>query len=213
MVNQWLTEAFFILPRCLSASPARGGSPREARQVGRSYALPHRASLSRRAPPPAGEGKRCRPRGARERDADNERHERIGLRTNKGRRSAGRRHCLEAASRIQMLPPARASDAARADRSAHASRRSTAVLARLLPLAQPRAAFPGITGCKREDPPRCQCSELLTVRHVPDERGPEAARERFARPRAGTAPAPHLRIASGMRPSMGGSGAHLPEAP
>jgi hypothetical protein len=27
---------------------------------------------------------------------------------------------------------------------------------------------------------------------MPDERGPKAARERFARPRAGTAPAPHL---------------------
>jgi hypothetical protein len=33
---------------------------------------------------------------------------------------------------------------------------------------------------------------------------PEAARERFAKPPAGTAPAPHLQIASGMRPSMGG---------
>jgi len=95
----------------------------------------------------------------------------------------------------RMLPTACASGAL-------ASRRSTAV-------SQPQAAFPGITGCKREDPPRCQCSELLTVRHVPDERGPEAARERFARPRAGTAPAPHLRIASGMRPSMGGLIAHL----
>ena len=44
---------------------------------------------------------------------------------------------------------------------------------------------------------------------VPDERGPEAARERFARPPAGTAPTPHLQIASGMRPSMGGLFAQL----
>jgi hypothetical protein len=32
---------------------------------------------------------------------------------------------------------------------------------------------------------------------------PEAAREQFARPPAGTAPAPHLQIASGMRPFDG----------
>jgi len=32
------------------------------------------------------------------------------------------------------------------------------------PLAQPRAALPGITGCKREDPPRRQCSEHLADR-------------------------------------------------
>jgi len=31
-----------------------------------------------------------------------------------------------------------------------------------------RAAFPGITGCKREDPLRHQCSEHLAVRHAPD---------------------------------------------
>ena len=39
---------------------------------------------------------------------------------------------------------------------------------------------------------------------VPADMMPEAARERFAKPPAGTAPAPHLQIASGMRPSMGG---------
>jgi hypothetical protein len=31
-----------------------------------------------------------------------------------------------------------------------------------------RAALPGITGCKREDPLRHQCSEHLAVRHAPD---------------------------------------------
>jgi len=52
----------------------------------------------------------------------------------------------------------------RAERSALAFRRSTAALARLLPLTQLRAAFPGTAGCKREDPPRRQCSELLADR-------------------------------------------------
>ena len=31
-----------------------------------------------------------------------------------------------------------------------------------------RAALPGITGSKREDPLRHQCSEHLAVQHVPD---------------------------------------------
>jgi hypothetical protein len=31
-----------------------------------------------------------------------------------------------------------------------------------------QAALPGITGCKREDPLRHQCSEHLAVRHAPD---------------------------------------------
>src|SRR5580704_9604838 len=52
----------------------------------------------------------------------------------------------------------------RAHRSALAFRRSTAALARLLPLTQLRAAFPGTAGCKREDPPWRQCSELLADR-------------------------------------------------
>jgi len=45
-----------------------------------------------------------------------------------------------------------------------ASRRSTAALTELWPSAQLRAALPGITGCKREDPPRRQCSEHLADR-------------------------------------------------
>jgi hypothetical protein len=70
------------------------------------------------------------------------------LRTNKGRRSVGRRtdHCPHHRMRK------------RTHRNELASRRSTAVLVRLLPLAQLRAALPGITECKREKPPRC--SEL-----------------------------------------------------
>src|ERR1700685_1281038 len=37
-----------------------------------------------------------------------------------------------------------------------------------LGLGSAQAALPGITGCKREDPLRHQCSEHLAVRHVPD---------------------------------------------
>ena len=39
---------------------------------------------------------------------------------------------------------------------------------RVLPRLGFRAALPGITGCKREDPLRHQCSEHLAVQHVPD---------------------------------------------
>jgi len=63
-----------------------------------------------------------------------------------------------------MLPSDRARARQRIQRDALASRRSTAAFARLLPLTQPRAALPGITGCKREDPPRRQCSEHLADR-------------------------------------------------
>ena len=35
-------------------------------------------------------------------------------------------------------------------------------------LGSAQAALPGITGCKREDPLRHQCSEHLAVRHAPD---------------------------------------------
>src|SRR6202042_2501870 len=37
-----------------------------------------------------------------------------------------------------------------------------------LGLSSAQAALPGITGCKREDPLRHQCSEHLAVRHAPD---------------------------------------------
>ncbi len=49
-------------------------------------------------------------------------------------------------------------------RGALAFRRSTAALAKAYSLAQLRAALPGITGCRREDPPRRQCSEHLADR-------------------------------------------------
>jgi hypothetical protein len=55
-----------------------------------------------------------------------------------------------------------------------AFRRSTAVLAKdFTPWLGSGSAFPGITGCKREDPPRRQCSELLADRsHAPADRFP-----------------------------------------
>src|SRR5208282_2604407 len=53
----------------------------------------------------------------------------------------------------------------RVQRDALASRRSTAALAKALtPRLSSGPAFPEITGCKREDPPRRQCSELLADR-------------------------------------------------
>jgi hypothetical protein len=80
---------------------------------------------------------------------------RTALHKSEGRRSAGRRN--PTIGRIGGCGRALSA-------SALASRRSTAALATLLGLAQPRAALPGITGCKLEDPPRRQCSEHLAGR-------------------------------------------------
>jgi len=49
-----------------------------------------------------------------------------------------------------------------------AFRRSSAVMRRDFIPDSAWAALPGITGCKREDPLRHQCSEHLAVRHAPD---------------------------------------------
>jgi hypothetical protein len=49
-----------------------------------------------------------------------------------------------------------------------AFRRPTAASEAFLGLGSAQAALPGITGCKREDPLRHQCSEHLAVRHAPD---------------------------------------------
>ena len=82
---------------------------------------------------------------------------------------------------VATLPPQCASGAL-------ASRRSVAALARLLPLAQLRAALVSICSNSRYR------KRLLASSSRPDrsvgEAGSEAARERFARPRAGTALAP-----------------------
>ena len=82
----------------------------------------------------------------------------------------------------------------RVQRDALAFRRSTAALAEAL---TPSSA-PGRVSWNRRvqtggpSPAPVQRAPRGPV-IMPDERGPKAARERFARPRAGTAPAPHLR--------------------
>src|ERR1700733_13771708 len=54
-----------------------------------------------------------------------------------------------------------------------------------------RAALPGITGCKREDPLRHQCSEHLAVRTRAGRDDAQAAREHGVSPQpTRTAPAP-----------------------
>ena len=83
---------------------------------------------------------------------------------------------------VATLPPPQCAS------GALASRRSVAALARLLPLAQLRAALVSICSNSRYR------KRLLASSSRPDrsvgEAGSEAARERFARPRAGTALAP-----------------------
>jgi hypothetical protein len=55
--------------------------------------------------------------------------------------------------------------------------------AEVLPSTRPEPALPGTTGCKREDPLRHQCSELLAVRHWAGRAGSQAARVRGVWPR------------------------------
>ncbi len=67
--------------------------------------------------------------------------------------------------------------------SALAFRRSTAALRRGFTLDSARAALPGITGCKRENPLRHQCSEHLAVRSRAGRVDAQAARARGHEPR------------------------------
>jgi hypothetical protein len=81
----------------------------------------------------------------------------------------------------------------RVQRNALAFRRSTAVLARFYPdSASGRVSWNRRVQTGGPSPAPVQRAPRGPV-IVPDERGPKAARERFARPRAGTAPTPHLR--------------------
>src|ERR1700688_5297985 len=104
-----------------------------------------------------------------------------------------------------MLPPVRASGAA----ARPAGRARLSALHRVSRHAVTPDSAPGRVSWNRRvqtggpSPAPVQRAPRGPV-IVPDERGPKAARERFARPHAGTAPAPHLQIASGMRPSTGG---------
>jgi hypothetical protein len=135
----------------------------------------------------------------------------------KGRRSAGRRKSNgpHHTNRCRHLSALRARRAPRTFRlreppasGALASRRSTAALAGV---SRPRLFDfrPGFLGrgCQPALPALACPSPAAAPRApavIPADMMPEAARERFAKPPAGTAPAPHLQIASGMRPSMGG---------
>ena len=95
-----------------------------------------------------------------------------------------------------------------------ASRRSTAALTEV---SRPRLFDfgPGFLGRgpRRRYPP-CACPSPADAPRapavIPADMMPEAARERFARPPAGTAPAPHLRSHPECVPSMGGLSAELP---
>jgi len=130
---------------------------------------------------------------------------------NKGRRSAEKAQLSrEASPRDQMSPPARASGAAarpagRARLSAlhHGSRQA------VTPDSAPgRVSWNRRVRTGGPSPAPVQRAPRRPV-IVPDERGPKAARERFARPRAGTAPAPHLRSHPECVPSLGGLFAQL----
>ena len=55
-----------------------------------------------------------------------------------------------------------------------------------------RAALPGITGSKRENPLRHQCSQHLAVRSRAGRSMPRTARTRVTSPPPGTAPAPSI---------------------
>jgi hypothetical protein len=117
------------------------------------------------------------------------------LQKNKGRRSAGRRNCPVGprhANRCCHLLALRARP--RADRSALASRRSTAALTEV---SRPRLfdSRPGFLGrgSSRALPALSCPSPAAAPRApavIPVDMMPRAARERTANPRAGTAPAP-----------------------
>ena len=119
-------------------------------------------------------------------------------------RSAGRRTVLGAAPHDPMLPPDRvcgrgsASSGTRSPLGApprFLSRRPNA-------LTQPRPRFTRAGGCRRYPHRQSRLSEAPRT-PVRNAGGDDArtARERFARPRAGTALAVANRIASGMHPS------------
>ena len=69
----------------------------------------------------------------------------------------------------------------------------TAVMRRRVsPPTRPRAALPGNTGCKREDPPRRQCSEHLALRSRAGGFDAQGRPDKGYKPHPGTAPAPPI---------------------
>jgi len=84
-----------------------------------------------------------------------------------------------------------------------AFRRPTAVLRRgFYPSTRLRAALPGITGCKREDPLRHQCSQHLAVRSRAGRSMPRTARIEVTSPIREPHP-PHRSVVTGRRPFDG----------
>src|SRR5580700_4754495 len=128
--------------------------------------------------------KRFRSRGKCERMRNNERHERNDRHERlaskqEGRRSAEKRTYQEPHRRMRRTPSPvfplredrgpglfRALDLKKWSGRARLSAPHRGI--RGFGLGSARAALPGTTGCKREDPLRHQCSEHLAVRHAPD---------------------------------------------
>ena len=144
---------------------------------------------------------RSRGRGARERSTENERHGRICLQIKEGRRSAGRRHCL--ASRIaheDVATRLRFGCGARHERLGCPS----GPLRARTPLGAPPRHSPGASPSSAPVRRFLRLGSSGVTRFglsavyraprgpvvVPVGPGPRAARERLARPRAGTAPTP-----------------------
>ncbi len=91
-----------------------------------------------------------------------------------GVRPAAERKACQRMRRAPSLSPA---NAAGSNGGALAFRRPTAVMRRgALPPTRSRAALPGITGSKREDPLRHQCSQHLAVRSRAGRSMPRTAR-------------------------------------
>src|SRR5208282_4374520 len=68
------------------------------------------------------------------------------------------------------------------------------------PSTRPRAALPGTTGCKREDPPRHQCSEHLAVRSRAGRDDAQSRPTRVVTPRPGYRSRSALGVPSRRRP-------------
>jgi hypothetical protein len=158
-----------VILRCEPTGPARSGRPddrlREPRRTTDPAPRPHPSRAAARPPQDDGSLTSFIMLAAQPRPSFADQSHEAFASKKKGRRSAGRRNCpVGPRHAIRCCHPNALRARPRVQRDALAFRRSTAVLARLLPLTQPRAAFPGTAGCKREDPPRRQCSELLADR-------------------------------------------------
>jgi hypothetical protein len=121
-------------------------------------------------------------------------------RTTGFRPAAERKACLRCGARYIRPCPALARDL---KSGALAFRRATAVMRRgSYPSTRFRAALPGITGSKRENPLRHQCSQHLAVRSRAGRSMPETARTRVTSPIREPHP-PHRSAVTGRRPFDG----------